>query len=211
MNRFFAISLGLIVFTLVFSFLLLPALPPELPIHWGPDGEPDLFVPAVFVLLYMPMLALGILGMFMLVPRIAANKRNLELFRPYYNMMALMLTLFFLIIHYMTLAFGLGYELNFLQGLTPMAGFMYYYISILFSRAKKNMFIGIRTPWTMSSSRVWDATHRMGSRVFKVVAVVTAVGLFFPEHGLWFILVPVIVATIMLIVYSYYYWKRVNA
>jgi len=210
MNRFFVFSFGLIAFSLVLSFILIPILPPELPLHWGPDGEPNLFLPTIYVLLYMPLLALGILGLFVIVPRISANKRNFELFRPYYNMMALMLTIFFLIIHYMTLAYGLGHELNFLQGLTLMAALMYFYISVLFSRAKKNMFIGIRTPWTMSSSRVWDATHKVGSWVFKVVAVVTVIGFFFPEHALWFILVPVIAATTVLIVYSYYYWKRVN-
>ena len=37
--------------------------------------------------------------------------------------------------------------------------------------AKRNFFIGIRTPWTLSSDRVWNQTHKVGGVLFIACGV----------------------------------------
>ncbi|HIQ49880.1 MAG TPA: SdpI family protein [Nanoarchaeota archaeon] len=47
-------------------------------------------------------------------------------------------------------------RLNIIQVLTPAFGVLYFYCGILTENAKRNWFIGIRTPWTLSNERVWE-------------------------------------------------------
>jgi uncharacterized membrane protein len=34
-------------------------------------------------------------------------------------------------------------------------------------------------PWTLSSDRVWEITHKIGSKLFKVTGIVDIAGVFF--------------------------------
>ena len=35
-------------------------------------------------------------------------------------------------------------------------------------KVKRNFYVGIRTPWTIASERVWISTHRLAARLFVV-------------------------------------------
>lgn len=72
----------------------------------------------------------------------------------------------------------------------------------------QNWFIGIRTPWTLSSERVWDKTHKIGAKLFKVSDLIAFLGLIAPDYGLFFVFVPVILAAAYLIVYSYFEYQK---
>ena len=69
--------------------------------------------------------------------------------------------------------------------------------------AKRNFFIGIRTPWTLSSDRVWDKTHKLGSVLFRVVAFFIVIAFFFPDYFFWIFVVPLLGMIVYLFVYSY--------
>jgi len=81
-------------------------------------------------------------------------------------------------------------------GISPNAilpigfGLLFFYTGILCGNAKRNWFIGIRTPWTLSSEIVWERTHRIGGKLFKAAGVTAFFGVFFQDHALFFILVP---------------------
>ena len=52
----------------------------------------------------------------------------------------------------------------------PAIGLLFIFIGFLLRQAKRNFFIGIRTPWTLSSDTVWNATHRLGAILFMMSA-----------------------------------------
>ena len=81
-------------------------------------------------------------------------------------------------------------------------------IAFFIRRVKPNWFAGIRTPWTMESETVWKATHERGFRVFFIIALFCLLGILVPEYAYLFILLPVIIGTIYLVVYSYIVWKQ---
>ena len=33
-------------------------------------------------------------------------------------------------------------------------------------KVRRNFFVGVRTPWTLASERVWNATHRFAAKTF---------------------------------------------
>jgi len=87
---------------------------------------------------------------------------------------------------------------------------LFYYLSILLAHAERNWFVGIRTPWTLSSDEVWDRTHDLASRLFKLTAVLALVGLLFGEYAVFFLVVPALLTAAVTVAYSDYLYERLD-
>jgi len=74
--------------------------------------------------------------------------------------------------------------------------------------AKRNWFIGIRTPWTLSSDGVWKKTNLIGGKLFKIAGIIAIIGSFFQDYIIFFIIVPIISIAIFTIVYSYIEYQK---
>jgi uncharacterized membrane protein len=92
--------------------------------------------------------------------------------------------------------------------LSPALAILFYSTGILIENAKRNWFIGIRTPWTMSSDKVWDKTHKLGGKLFKIVGILALLAIFFESYAILIIVVPVIIVSIYTIVYSYFGYQK---
>jgi len=90
----------------------------------------------------------------------------------------------------------------------PAMAALFYYCGILVENAKRNWFIGIRTPWTLSNEKVWEKTHKLGGKLFKAAAIIILFGIVLKGYALLFILVPVIFVSFYLIVYSYVEYQK---
>jgi uncharacterized membrane protein len=99
-------------------------------------------------------------------------------------------------------------KFNLVQFLTPAFALLFYYAGVLMSVAKRNWFVGIRTPWTLSSDRVWQKTHRLGAVLFKLVALISLLGILWPAMTIYLILFPVIITTIIVYIYSYLIFRQ---
>jgi len=78
-----------------------------------------------------------------------------------------------------------------------------------FGKLKNNWFMGIRTPWTLSSPEIWDKTHRLGGKLFMLAGLIFIVTPWWEQTrmlSLYFI--PVIV--LVPIIYSFVLFKKLN-
>ena len=107
-----------------------------------------------------------------------------------------------------SIVINLGYNINIIQYLSPALAILIFYSGVLIYKASRNWFIGIRTPWTLSSDFVWKKTHEIGSILFKISAVFCFFGMFFYEIAIWLILVPLFASVIFIYVYSYIIYIR---
>jgi uncharacterized membrane protein len=87
-------------------------------------------------------------------------------------------------------------------------GLLFYYAGVLTENAEQNWFIGIRTPWTLSSEKVWKRTNRLGGKLFRIAGIAAFSGVFFPEYAIYFILVPAVIVAVITVVYSYLEYKK---
>jgi hypothetical protein len=74
--------------------------------------------------------------------------------------------------------------------------------------AKRNWFIGIRTPWTLSSDSVWDKTHKLGGKLFKVSGIIALFGVIFPLFAFYLVIVPVISVAFYTMLFSYLEFRK---
>jgi uncharacterized membrane protein len=91
--------------------------------------------------------------------------------------------------------------------LVPAFSFLIYYMGIVMSHTKRNWLFGVRTPWTLSSDKVWDETHRVASSLYKVSAIVSLLGLF-GGNVIIFFLVPVLASSVFVVGYSYWFFTK---
>ena len=111
------------------------------------------------------------------------------------------------VVYAVTLLSNLGYVINMNYVIMPALGFLFYGISFLLEDSKKNFFIGIRTPWTLSSDKVWEKTHKLGAKIFRILALLAFASLLFPK-GIILFIIPVFASVIFLIVYSYFEYQK---
>lgn len=206
------ISTGVILFLTTLSFILgfylLPQLPEQFASHWNTAGEVDGYMSKFWGVFLMPMVALGMLLVFLVIPKIDPLKKNIEAFRKQYNVLVTLIIAFLLYIYVLSLAWNLGYRFDMTRFIIPSIGLLFIFIGSILKYAKRNWFVGIRTPWTLSSDTVWDKTHKLGGKLFQWAGAIAVVGLLFPQYIIWFIVVPIISVSLFTIVYSYFEYNK---
>jgi len=192
------------------SALLAPEMPSQMVAHWNAAGEPDGTLPKALGLWLLPSVSSAALLLFALIPRIDPLGANIEEFRPYYDWFAVVLTAYLFVLHAGVLVFNLGYAFDFTALVLAGVAGLFYYAGVLLTHARRNWFVGIRTPWTLSSETVWDRTHALGGRLFKLTAVLALVGLLFEDYAIYFLLVPALATAAITVVYSYLLYARLE-
>ena len=202
-------TLILIAASVFAGALLWNQLPDQIASHWNINDEVDGYMSKTWGVLLMPLVTTGMFLLFLFLPSMDPLKANIAQFRETFNLFIVFITVFMLYIHGLTLAWSLGYQ-NFKMGsaMLPPVGLLFIFIGYMLRKARRNFFIGIRTPWTLSSDKVWDETHRVGGKLFIASGVLALLGAFFPDYAFWFIMVPVIGTSLFTVVYSYILYQR---
>jgi uncharacterized membrane protein len=204
------LSLIMIAAALLLSLMVYPQLPDQVASHWNASDQVDGTMPRFWGVFLMPLLALGMLGLFLLIPAIDPLKANIAQFRRTFNVFIVLILAFLLYMHVLTIAWNLGFQgFHMSTAMLPAMGLLFIFIGAMLRVAKRNFFIGIRTPWTLSSDRVWDKTHRLGAVLFVASGVIAGLGAFFPgQVAYWLVLGPVLLSTVVVLIYSYVLWRE---
>ncbi len=201
------ISLILILISLLVSIYFYPQLPDEIPTHWNKDGEIDDYSTKALGLFLMPFTAIIMFLLFIAVPHIDPLKKNIIGFRKYFDRFVLLMVGFMFYIHILTIFASFDNAFNMTAAMIPAMAILFYYAGILIQNAKRNWFIGIRTPWTLSSEGVWEKTHKLGSKLFKIAAVLILLTLFAPDYFLYSVFL-LIAFSLYLVLYSYLEFRK---
>lgn len=198
----------------VAGILLWNQLPDPMASHWNINDQVDGYTSKFWGVFMLPLIALGMLVLFIVIPGIDPLKANIAQFRDVFNLFITLMVAFMLYIYALSLRWNLGYtDFEMSKAMLPAMGILFFFIGYMLRKAKRNFFIGIRTPWTLSSDKVWDETHRIGSVLFMISGVLALIGaLFGGTTAFWFLFGPIIGSTLITLVYSYMiYQKEIKA
>ena len=196
---------------LAFGAWAYPRLPEQTPSHWNAQGAVDDTLPRLWAVLLMPLMTLGIGYLLVYIPAIDPLGKNVESFRWVYHGFIAGFCVYMAYIHVLTLLAGLGVAFNMTLMLLPAMGLLFIGIGSLLEHARPSWFIGIRTPWTLSSEAVWLETHRVGAWVFRVAGALCVLAAFLPPIlSIGVILVALLGAALGTVVYSYFVYRRLN-
>lgn len=193
----------LIAVSFAISLYAYPLLPSSVASHWDATGAVNGHMPAFWGAFLIPMLSAVLFLVFRLIPRLDPLSENINAFKGDYHRFILIILLFLFLVNVQALLWNLGTEISFSLTMPVLLGGLFFYLGDLLGKVKRNWFIGIRTPWTMSSDVVWDKTHKVGGKLFKAAGVVSVLSVFFPAYAFWVVIGSVILAALASIVYSY--------
>jgi uncharacterized membrane protein len=182
-------------------------VPDQVPVHWNLAGEVDRYGGKAEGLLLVPVLAIGLYGLFRVLPRLDPAGANYARFRGAYDVIRLAVIGLLGVAQVVVVGAALGVPLDVSRIMMVATGALFALLGGVLGRVQPNWFVGIRTPWALTSERSWVATHRLGGRVFAIIGLATAaVGLVQPEWAFWIMMVGLGVGMTATIVYSYHVW-----
>lgn len=199
---------ALILAALVISLALFSSLPAEMISHWNASGQPDGSTSRTSAVFLVPGMMVMMNLILMGIPLIDPLKHNIDTFRSSYNILIVVINVYMLYIHLVTLLWNLGLRVDMNLLLAPAMGVLFYAAARLMEKAKRNWFIGVRTPWTLSSDTVWEKTHRRAALIFKGMAALMLLMLVLPGWFLLILIVPIFAAMIYLVIYSYVLFRQ---
>lgn len=198
-----AVALGL-------SLWALPHLPDRIPTHWGLDGQPNGWSSATTGAFLLPGIMLVLAGILSALPTLDPLRKNYEIHGSVYYLLANVVVCLLLVFHALIIASALGWKVPIGPAVGVLVGAFFVFIGRLLPRMQPNWFMGIRTPWTLSSPEVWRKTHAVGATAFTVtgVAILLMGVLGGRAHLFRVLLVVAILAALWPVLYSYLEWRR---
>lgn len=194
--------------TMAYAAFVYPTLPERIPVHWNIRGEVDGWGSRSTILLGPGLILLG-WAMLHGLPKLSPRQFSIDAFGSTFNLIMFLVSGMFayvgcLIIH------ASGHP-HIDIGRWLIAGIALFLAALgnLMGKTRRNFYVGIRTPWTLASERVWDATHRLGGR-WMATGGVAAAALVLLDGPAQLALAIVLAATLYPILFSYLYYKRLE-
>lgn len=207
---FFVLIVVVVLAAFLLSLILYPKLPDRMASHWNAKGEVDDYMSKFWGAFLFPFIIAGMSLLLFLIPNIDPLKKNIMKFKDYYYAFIVFFAIYLALVHLQVLLWNIGIKISINVFVPILGGILFYFAGILVEKAKRNWFIGIRTPWTLSSDVVWDKTHKIGGLLFKICGGLSILGAFFGKYSMYFILIPLLASTLYLVVYSYLEFQKEN-
>lgn len=213
MNHFWMkVAVALVAVAAIGSAAAYPFLPAQLPMHWNIDGEVDAWGAKNLVVPLLPAAMLGLLALFLALPWLSPQKFSLDTFRATYEYIVALVLGLCVYIHALTLWAGWSGRLDVSRAIIGGVCLLFVAMGNVLGKVKRNFYVGVRTPWTIASDRVWIGTHRLAARMFVAAGLVGLVACLFAD-GMWTFIVLMVgvgAAAVIPIVYSLVLYKRLE-
>jgi uncharacterized membrane protein len=182
--------------------------PAQFPVHWNAYGAVDRYGGRFESLLMLPLIAFSVYLLLVLIPIIDPGRANYDQFAHAYAALRLALVLFLGVTWAAIQAVARGYQIGMAELPNLAVGAILIVTGNLLAKVRPNWFIGIRTPWTLSSKTAWDRTHRFGAWLFAIAGILVLADVFVPPP---YRTIPLVVlpagAALAATVYSYIVWR----
>ncbi len=178
--------------------------------HWNAAGVCDDYGSKFTGIMLMPVIATAVLAFLPLTLKIDPRRQNLHQSGRAVTAVFGFIALFFMVIHIVIMVNILNVDMNFVWFVPAMVGVLFIVIGNYLGKIRSNFFVGIRTPWTLSSELSWNKTHRLGGKLFVAQGLLLIATTFLFDGMAWvFVLLGTIFAMIAaLVIYSYVIWKN---
>ena len=202
------IPILLIVSAVAASILYYPKLPETMTTHWSVSGEPNGFSSRLWGAWMLPVIMAAVWLIMRAIPHIDPRKANYEKFSGMYDALVILILAFMLAMHIVLLMAATGAPIRMERVVMPSVGVFIAIMGILIPKAHPNWFVGIRTPWTLTSDLSWERTHKIGGTLFVILGVLMVASSFVaPETAIWILVAAALGIVVFLFAYSYQVWK----
>jgi uncharacterized membrane protein len=201
-----------IVVQILLALVIYPLMPARVPTHWDAAGHVNGYGPKWMDTFLFPIINLGIFLLLRLLlnigPRLGSTNRRTNTVVVDRILASVFLLMLIVQLTVAAQVFGLPVDSLFIISLALSGLFLY--MGNYFGKLRRNFWAGIRTPWTLVSDTVWERTHRLGGWLFFVTGMLGIVFSFIPFLRLWGVVGLVLLDAVVLYIYSYLVYRRLE-
>ncbi|WP_167855499.1 SdpI family protein [Hymenobacter fodinae] len=203
------LTLAVVVLPGLYLAYTWPALPNQIPTHFGADGQANGFTAKQHMWLPCIALPLGLYLLLLLLPRLDP-KHRLATESANFQKLTLALVGLTASLNMLSLYTALHPQKHPGQLLVLVLGLFFALIGNYLTTVPPNYFVGIRTPWALEFPDNWARTHRLAGRLFFVTGLLSvALGLVWPgEVAIVTLLSGVLGTALVAYVYSYWLYRQ---
>jgi uncharacterized membrane protein len=207
-RKVFVFEILLIAAAVAATVLVYPHLPDQVPVHWNIHSQPDGYGPRWTLFLFGPGFMAGVMLMTWVLPWLSPKRFEIDSFWRTYHLVMLLVFCMMAYVFAVMLWAGCGRAIDMGRAISFGVCLLFILIGNVMGKLRRNFYVGVRTPWTLTDERVWNATHRFAAKTFVagglIGLVLSIAGLF-----LWAILVP-LAGALAPVVYSLVYYKQLE-
>lgn len=179
-------------------------------IHWDAAGHANGFADKTKALWMTPAIGLALFVLFAALPALEPRRKNLQASRkPYVVAWIGALTLIALVHGLVVFGAGGGTD-NHAAAVLIAVTAMLMLLGNYLGKTRSNFFIGVRTPWSLSSDYAWEKSNRLGGRLLFLsgLCVLTIWAAFGTEAGFHALTATALGSVLIAAIASYVYWRR---
>ncbi len=207
LNKTELFILILILLYAVVAFFLYSRMPETIAIHWNFNGIADGFTPKLWGVMIMPVFFVIIFFVYALFSRSDLLK-NANL-KKQLDVTIILAMSFLFYISILSLIYNTGIHFNFSYFIIPATSVLFIVLGIILMKIKKrNLFFGIRTPWTLIDDKVWIKTHKLGGWLFIIIGITTLIALVYMKYFTIIFFSEIVGSLIIIFLYSYVIYKK---
>lgn len=206
-RKYYIAAILLTAAALAATALAYPHLPGSIARHWGLNGRPNGYSPKWTLYGFPAGMAVFILLVWKL-PQLSPRHFEVDTFRPTYLQIMLIVVALLAYSDAIILWTNLGHTLDMGRWAGGAVCLIFVLLGNLMGKVRRNFYIGVRTPWTLASERVWYATHRLAAKTF-VLGGLSGLILVAFNLGVW-LLAALLAGGLIPVVYSFYFYKQLE-
>ncbi len=182
----------------------------RLPVHFGMDGQVNRYGSKAEALLLMPGVVAFLVLIIALLPVIEPRQKHLQQSMPAVLTIMVGVVVMMAVVHGAMLALAQGHAVNIGRLVCGVIGLLWVLIGNLLGKLRSNFFVGVRTPWTLSSELAWDKTHRLAGKLFVGVGLLSVLSALLANEWLMVgvLVFGTLTAVLVTVVYSFWIWRQ---
>ncbi|MBT7006936.1 SdpI family protein [Candidatus Falkowbacteria bacterium] len=203
------LPLLMILVLIVAGFYFHSIFPDQVPIHWNAEGEIDNYGSKFIGAFLAPLIAIGVYLLFVSLPLIDPKKDRYKDFSKTYHLFKTLIIGYLLYIFFISSFNAIGYNIPVEFAIPVGVGVLFILLGNYMGKIKPNWFMGIRTPWTLSSEEVWNKTHRFSGKIFVLGGIIISSLGFWPVYlRMPILMIVILLVVISTVVYSYLIYRK---
>jgi uncharacterized membrane protein len=186
-----------------------PRVPDRIPTHWNLSGEVDGYGGKFAGLLLLPLITSGTYLLLLLLPLVDPGRGNYQNFAGPFQIMRMAIVLFLAFTYGVMVLTAFGHHIDMTTVICFAAAALLMVCGNLMGKLRPNWFVGVRTPWTLSSKMSWNKTHRLAGWLLMLMGLLLAALAVF--RTTWMLILMVVVDVVCLawmVIYSYLVYRR---
>lgn len=208
-TRYLAVCLLLICVACGALLHFWPTLPEQVPAHWNAEGQVDGYAGRAVMWVLGPgtMIVLALLGL--ALPVLSRKRFDMTQFLSTYYYIAALVVCMSGYVFALVLIVATGGDVSMQRALPAGLFLLLVLMGNPMGKVRRNVYLGIRTPWTLASDRVWHATHRLAARLMVASGAVGLLAVWM-RASLWIVLLLAISWAPIVVIYSFVHSKKLQ-